>query len=83
MGQLINQEAVNHAANHAAWKQGLIGALNALTTVVAARMIVLVAVLGGIGLAWLALQAPDPYKLGALAIYALFVLVPTVWLAGR
>lgn len=59
------------------------GALNAFALVVGARAIVLVAVFGGIGLTWLALQNPDPYKLGALAIYTLAVLCPVVWLAGR
>lgn len=57
--------------------------MNAVTQVVAARMIVLVAVLGAIGLTVLALQSPDAYRLGALGIYAGAVVGSTVWLAGR
>lgn len=67
----------------AAWKRGMLGGLNAVMLVVAARMIVMIAVLGGIFLTWLALQNPDPYRLGALGIYTFGVLGSTVWLAGR
>lgn len=68
---------------NAAWKQGFVGALNAVMLVTAARMIVLVAVLGGIGLTWLTLLEPNPYKLGALGIYAVAIVGSAVWLAGR
>lgn len=67
----------------AAWKQGVMGALNVITTVLAVRLIVLVGVGGGIGLTFIALQQPDPWRLGALAIYGVLVMVPVVWLAGR
>jgi hypothetical protein len=53
------------------------------TAILAARLVVLVGVIGGIGLTWLALQEPDPMRLGALAIYAVGVCLPVVWLAGR
>ena len=66
-----------------AWKAAVLGTLNAAVRVLAARNIVLVATLGAIFLTWLALRAPDPYRLGALAIYALGVLVPAVWLASK
>jgi hypothetical protein len=51
--------------------------------VLSARLVVLVGVIGGIGLTWLALQEPDPIRLGALAIYAVAVVIPCVWLASR
>jgi hypothetical protein len=73
----IEQEFVHRAA----WKAGLLGVFNALATILAVRLIVLVSVGGGIALTWLALQNPDPYKLGALAIYCAAVVVPSVWLA--
>lgn len=57
------------------------GAFNALALVIAARLILLVAVGGAIGLTYLALLNPDPYRLGALAIYTVAVVMPTVWLA--
>lgn len=71
------------AQHNVAWKAGVLGTLNVLMIVVAVRLIVLVAVAGGIGLTWLALQSPDPFRLGALMIYCSVVVVPTIWLAGR
>lgn len=59
------------------------GALNVAVTVLSVRLVVLVAVAGGIGLTWLALQEPDPLRLGALAIYTVAVVIPCIWLAGR
>lgn len=57
--------------------------LNALSLVLAVRLTLLVGVCGAIVLAYLALAASDPYKLGALAIYSVVVVVPLVWLAAR
>ena len=74
--ELINQRQV-------AWKAGVLGAVNVIVKVLAARLVVLVAVSGGIGLTWVALEQPDPYRLGALAIYALAVVCPTIYLASR
>jgi hypothetical protein len=54
-----------------------------LIAVTAVRIIVLVAVGGGIVLTSTALSSPDPWRLGALAIYAIAVVVPVVWLAAR
>lgn len=69
--------------HRAAWKAGLIGALNALALVLAIRFTLLVAIVGAIVLAVIAIEAPDPYRLGALAIYAIVVVGPTIWLASR
>jgi hypothetical protein len=66
-----------------AWKQGMLGAVSTLTAVLAQRLIVLVAVIGGIWLTFLALDHADAYRLGALAIYCLGVVGTSVWLAGR
>ena len=66
-----------------AWKAGVMGALNVIAALLAARMIVLVSVSGGIALTWAALGQPDPWRLGALAIYSLAIVVPSVWLASR
>lgn len=65
----------------AAWKHGVMGAFNVLATVLAVRLILLVAVGGAIFLTYLALQQPDPFRLGALAIFAVLVVVPTTVLA--
>jgi len=51
--------------------------------VVAVRLIVLIAVIGGIVLTSMALNSLDLLRLGALAIYATAVVVPVVWLASR
>ena len=66
-----------------AWKAGVMGALNVIAALLAARMIVLVSVSGGIALTWAALGQPDPWRLGALAIYSVAIVVPSVWLAAR
>ncbi|HEY2530288.1 MAG TPA: hypothetical protein VGJ20_20520 [Xanthobacteraceae bacterium] len=69
--------------HRAAWKAGVLGALNVATVILAVRLTLLVSVGGAISLTWLALRDPDPYRLGALAVYAVLVVVPLVWLAGR
>ena len=75
----VQQEYIHRAA----WKAGVLGAINVLIQVVAVRVIVLVAVSGGIVLASIALGDPDPWRLGVLTIYSLAVVVPVVWLASR
>lgn len=57
--------------------------LNAVALVLAVRVITLAAVLGGVTIAYMTLDHPDPYRLGALAIYSLAVVLPCVWLASR
>lgn len=67
----------------AAWRHGVFGALAVLLRLLAARMILLFAVLGAIALAWLALSSSDYVKLAALAVYLAGALLPLVWLASR
>lgn len=69
--------------HRSAWKAGVMGALNVAVAVLSARLIVLVAVAGGIVLTWAALAVPDPMRLGALGIYGVAIFIPCVWLAGR
>jgi len=69
--------------HRAAWKAGVLGALNVIVLVTAVRLILLVSVCGAIALAFLALQQPDPYRLGTLTIYTLLVVGPVVWLSSR
>lgn len=69
--------------HRAAWKAGVIGALNMATAILAIRLVLLVEISGAIGLTWIALQTPDPYRLGALAIYCASVVVPTIVMALR
>jgi len=63
---------------------GVMGAFNALALVLSARLIVLVAVAGAIGLTYLALERPDQWNtLAGLGAYLLGFVVPAVWLASR
>jgi len=70
------------AVHRAVWKAGVMGAINVLVAVIAVRLIVLVAVMGGIGLAYMALQEPDAYRLGVVALFGGFVVLPVVWLSS-
>lgn len=93
MAQLISKVTANQTTppdiqrseqiTRTAWKAGVLGALNVLVVVIAVRLIVLVAVTGGIVLTATALNNPDPWRLGALAIYSIAVVIPVVWLASR
>ena len=49
--------------------------------ILAVRLVVLVAVLGAILLAWEALADPQIVRVSALAVYGLLVVLPVVWLA--
>lgn len=60
----------------------MLGALNLLTRVLAARFIVLVSVIGGIMLALPALGQPDWLRLGILGVYCAGVVLPAVFLAA-
>jgi hypothetical protein len=69
--------------HRAAWKAGVLGSINVLAVVLAVRLGLLIAIVGAIVLTYITIQAPDPFKLGALAIYAAFVILPTTWLASN
>lgn len=72
--------------HRAAWKAGVLGSLNVLAVVLAVRIILLVAVIGALILAWAALHTPEtvPYPaLIMLVVYGLLVVVPVVWLSSR
>ena len=66
-----------------AWRAAVIGSLNVLFVILAVRALVLVAIIGAIILATRVMATPDPWRLGALAIYAVAVVLPTVWLSSR
>lgn len=61
----------------------MLGALNLATAILAVRLILLVSVCGANVLTYLALRDPDPYRLAALGVYSLVVVVPLIWLAAR
>lgn len=68
--------------HRAAWKAGVLGAFNLVVKVLAARFIVLIAVVGGIMLAYPALDHPDWFRLGILSVYCVGVVLPAVVLAA-
>jgi hypothetical protein len=73
----------NEYVHRVAWKAAVLGTLNVLIVVTAVRLITLVAVIGGIVLTAIALEAPDPWRVGVLAIYAVAVVMPVIWMASR
>jgi hypothetical protein len=75
----LQQEYVHRAA----WKAGVLGALNFAVRVLSARLILLCSVLGSVFLAWLALSQPDLTRLAVLGVYTTTVLLPLTWLAGQ
>jgi hypothetical protein len=56
--------------------------MKAIAMVLGARLLLLIAIIGAIFLAWMASNG-DRNRLIALAIYAVFVFIPSIWLAGR
>jgi hypothetical protein len=62
------------------------GALNLLAVVLAVRLVLLVAVVGALWLAKLALDVPAPVQQPALimlGVYCVTVVLPMVWLSSR
>jgi hypothetical protein len=73
-------------ASRAAWKQAVFATINVLLVVLAVRLVLLVAVIGALWLAKLALDVPQPVQQAALimlAVYCVTVVLPMVWLSSR
>jgi hypothetical protein len=68
-------------AEIASWKAGAFAVINVLALVLAARLIVLIGVCGGIFLTYLALDHPDWFRISTLSVYCVGVIFPAVWLA--
>src|SRR5580692_9066695 len=58
--------------HRAAWKAGVMGAMNLLAIVLAVRLVLLVAVIGALWLAKLALDVPQPVQQAALIMLAVY-----------
>jgi hypothetical protein len=61
----------------------VLGALNVMIMITAARFTVLVSVVGGIVLTAIALDGPDPFRLIALGIYSVAIVVPVIYFSLR
>jgi hypothetical protein len=72
----LQQEYIHRAA----WKAGVLGAINALSIVLAVRLILLFAVCGAFALAYLGLSSPA--GMGILVVYTVAVVIPLVALAA-
>lgn len=59
------------------------GSLNVLFVVLAVRAILALSVVGAIILSVAVIRAPDPWRLGTLAIYTLAVVLPLIGLSSR
>lgn len=79
----LSPATTNELIARQAWRAGVLGALTVAIRILAARAILLFAVLGAIGLAWLALSASDYVRLAALGLYTATVVIPLIWLAGK
>lgn len=79
MPQALTQELMARRA----WRSSVIGSLNVAATILAVRLILLLATLGAFALAYLAIQTAQPLQLGAVALYLAGVILPLVWLSGR
>lgn len=69
--------------HRAVWKAGVMATLNVLFVILAVRAILLVSVIGSIWLAINVERDPDPWRLGAMGIYTVIVVIPLTWLAAR
>ena len=72
--------------HRAAWKAGVLGALNVVAVVLAVRLVLLVAVVGALYLAKIALDAPAALQMPAivmLGVYCATVVIPMVWMSSR
>ena len=70
----------------AAWRSGVLGAVNVLLIVLAVRLVLLVAVIGALWLAKLAIEVPPSVQMPALVMlgtYCLTTVIPLVWLSSR
>jgi hypothetical protein len=66
-----------------AYRAGLIASLNVISAILAARAILALSVLGAFVLALETVGADSPVRLVPLALYALTIVCPLVWLASR
>ena len=66
-----------------AWKQAVLGTCNVLFAVIAVRFSLLIAITGAVWLTLLVTADSNPFRLAAIAIYSIFVVIPTIWLASR
>jgi hypothetical protein len=81
-GKFLDPQAAEYV-HRAQWKATVLGTLNVLFVILAVRAILLVAVVGAIYLTIIATTTPDPWRLAAVAAYAVIVVMPLTWLASR
>ena len=81
--QTTPPDLAREALTRAAWRSGVLGALNLAARVLAVRMILLLAVLGAVFLARVTLADPQNQQIAVLGIYCALVVMPLIWLGSR
>jgi hypothetical protein len=69
-----------HDATVSSVRGAALGVFQAVASLLAVRILLLVALLGGLGLAVMALRIGSYQALGVLVAYAVLVLIPLIWL---
>lgn len=81
--QTTTTDASAELLSRHAWRQGVLAALTVAIRILAVRSILLLAAVGAIMLAYIALDKGDLLRLATLGIYLVGALIPLVWLASR
>ena len=68
---------------HVLPEKQILQAMNGLGALLAARLMLLLAVIGAFALAWVAIQAPTDRAIWILAVYSAMIVAPLVWLSTR
>jgi hypothetical protein len=66
----------------AAWKSGVLGALNVAALILSVRLILLVAVIGAFLLTWQTLADPQLFRVIATSAFMALTVLPAVWLSA-
>lgn len=69
--------------SRAAWRAAVIGSLNVAAQILAARLVLLLSVVGAFALGWRAVSGGQPMQLGAVGLYTITVVLPITWLCAR
>lgn len=70
-------------ASREAWRQGILASLAVVSAVLAARLILLLAVVGAFAIAYITLASPGPWPAAIFGAYVVGIVAPLVWLASR
>jgi hypothetical protein len=81
--RLVSSTAPAQTPDPAPRDAAYIGALTAIASILAVRLLLLLAILGGFVIAVMALRDGGYQAAGVLVAYAVLILIPLVWLESR